>query len=114
VRHDEAFSLLSSARASALSDIATLGGELAGIAAATADSNIDDEHDPEGTTVAFERAQLATVLEQAQLRLVQIDEADARLRAGRYGSCERCSAPVGDERLSAIPTARLCMACASR
>jgi DnaK suppressor protein len=33
-----------------------------GIVESSVDANIDDEHDPEGPTVAFERAQLAALL----------------------------------------------------
>ena len=32
--------------------------------AASRDSNADDEHDPEGATIAFERAQLRAILSQ--------------------------------------------------
>ena len=31
--------------------------------------------------------------------------------AGSYGLCERCGQPIGDERLEALPAARLCLAC---
>jgi DnaK suppressor protein len=31
--------------------------------------------------------------------------------AGTYGLCERCGQPIGDERLEALPAARLCMTC---
>jgi RNA polymerase-binding transcription factor DksA len=42
------------------------------------------------------------------------DAARARLAAGRYGTCERCGQPIGDERLAARPAARQCVRCASR
>jgi len=35
----------------------------------------------------------------------------ARIDAGTYGTCVRCGQPVGDERLAAMPAARLCIAC---
>ena len=35
----------------------------------------------------------------------------ARIEAGTYGTCVRCGQPVGDERLAAMPAARLCIAC---
>jgi len=34
-----------------------------------------------------------------------------RIDAGTYGTCVRCGQPVGDERLAAMPAARLCIAC---
>ncbi len=36
----------------------------------------------------------------------------AEVRAhGRYGLCEDCSRPIGDERLEALPTATRCVRC---
>ncbi len=43
--------------------------------AASRDTNADDEHDPEGTTIAFERAQLAALRRQAVDHLAEIDAA---------------------------------------
>ena len=54
--------------------------------AASRDSNADDEHDPEGATIAFERAQLVAVLRQANADLVEIDAAIRRFDDGSYGS----------------------------
>jgi RNA polymerase-binding transcription factor DksA len=81
--------------------------------AASRDSNADDEHDPEGATIAFERAQLASVLRLATDDLAEVDAALGRVSAGRYGRCERCGRPIAPARLDARPTARLCMTCAS-
>ena len=73
----------------------------------------DDEHDPEGATIAFERAQLASLADQARNHLAELDEALDRLRQGRYGQCVQCGKPIGAERLAARPAARTCIACAS-
>jgi RNA polymerase-binding transcription factor DksA len=81
--------------------------------AASRDSNADDEHDPEGATIAFERAQLASVLRLATDDLVEVDAALGRVSAGRYGRCERCGQLIASARLDARPTARLCITCAS-
>ncbi len=72
----------------------------------------DDEHDPEGHTIAFERQQVAALLRDARSHLAEVDAAGARLRAGTYGTCEQCGGPVGDARLVARPSARTCVACA--
>jgi RNA polymerase-binding transcription factor DksA len=72
----------------------------------------DDEHDPEGHTIAFERQQVAALLRDARSHLDDVDAAIARLAAGTYGRCERCGGPVGDARLVARPAARMCVACA--
>ncbi len=86
--------------------------EYAGIVAASADANADDEHDPEGATIAFERAQLGAVLEQARRRLSDLDLGLARMAAGTYATCENCGGPISPERLDARPAARTCIACA--
>ncbi len=81
--------------------------------AASRDSNADDEHDPEGATIAFERAQLVAVLRQANADLMEIDTALRRLEDGSYGVCERCGLPIAPARLEARPAARRCIACAA-
>ena len=81
--------------------------------AASQASNADDEHDPEGATIAFERQQVVALLEQAQRRLADVDAALARREAGDYGICEVCGEPIAAERLAARPAARTCIRCAT-
>ena len=84
------------------------------IVAASRDSNADDEHDPEGATIAFERQQVVALLEQLQRSRADIERA-LQLQAGDgYGRCEGCGQEIGAERLAARPTARTCISCASR
>lgn len=101
-------------RASTLEQIDTLSGMVNEIVAAVTDVANDDEHDPEGQTIAFERAQAVALLDQARARLGEIDAAQTRLRNGTYGMCERCGQPIAAERLDARPVARTCIACAAR
>ena len=82
--------------------------------AASRDTNADDEHDPEGTTIAFERAQLAALRRQAVDHLSEITAAIRRLDDGTYGACERCAHAIAPARLEARPTARTCVTCAAR
>jgi DnaK suppressor protein len=91
--------------------LAALSGDHAGIVEASRDSNADDEHDPEGSTIAFERSQVASLARQAQEHLAEVDAALARLEAGTYGTCERCGRPIGVDRLEARPTARTHVSC---
>jgi RNA polymerase-binding transcription factor DksA len=77
-------------------------------------ANADDEHDPEGATLAFERQHVASLMGQARDQLGQIDEALGRLDAGTYGLCCRCGGPIAPERLAARPAAPACMDCADR
>ncbi len=88
-----------------------LTGDFDGVVAAARNSNADDEHDPEGATIAFERSQLASLVQQAQDHLAEIDAAVARLDAGVYGVCEACGRPIATGRLEARPVARTCIEC---
>jgi len=83
------------------------------IVEASADSNADDEHDPEGATIAFERSQLKALIEQAEQHLAEIVAARAKVADGRYGRCERCGKPIAAARLEARPLARTCLGCAT-
>lgn len=83
------------------------------IVAATTGSNADDEHDPEGATVAFERAQVVSLLQEARAYLDDLDRAVARLVAGTYTACERCGTEIASERLAARPAVRTCIGCAA-
>ncbi len=82
------------------------------IVASSDTANLDDEHDPEGATVGFERAQLSSMVERARTQLTEINEALERLRRGSYGVCERCGYQIPGERLGAQPAARTCVECA--
>jgi RNA polymerase-binding protein DksA len=105
--------VLTEAAAAAQARFATLDAELQDVAEAAAGSNLDDEHDPEGSTIAFEREQLAALRDQARAQLDEVREALHRLDVGRYGICERCGTAIAAERLVARPTARFCVNCAS-
>jgi len=74
----------------------------------------DDEHDPEGATIAFERAQAQALLDAAAEQLRDVDAAIERLANGSYGSCLDCHRPIAAERLAARPTAGYCITCAAR
>ncbi|HMC68227.1 MAG TPA: conjugal transfer protein TraR, partial [Mycobacteriales bacterium] len=51
---------------------------------AASDVATDDEHDPEGPTIAFERARVGALLEQAHVHLNDIDDALRRIDEGSY------------------------------
>jgi RNA polymerase-binding transcription factor DksA len=76
-------------------------------------ANTDDEHDPDGATNAFERAQAAALLEQTRSRVRDLDAALARLDGGTYGVCTVCHQSIGTERLDALPATTTCIGCAS-
>lgn len=103
---------LAELEADAIRSIADLGGNIDSIVSARQDSNSDDEHDPEGTTLAYERSQSDALLRQAEQRLVDILAARARLDAGTFGTCVHCGSKIAQARLSARPYASTCIACA--
>jgi RNA polymerase-binding transcription factor DksA len=104
---------LQAERHQALSLLADLTRGHRDIVAAAVDSNLDDEHDPEGATIAFERAQVEALIVQARHRLAEVDAALARLDSGSYGRCLACGEAIAPARLEARPTARTCITCAS-
>jgi RNA polymerase-binding transcription factor DksA len=95
-----------------LARLASLTGDHDAMVAASLDTNADDEHDPEGATIAFERSQIGSLVRQVRHHLAEVEAALARVEADTYGVCERCGAPIGGQRLEALPAARLCIDCA--
>jgi RNA polymerase-binding transcription factor DksA len=85
-----------------------------GVVAASRDTNADDEHDPEGATIAFERAQVSGLVRQAKAHLDEIDAALHRWDDGTYGVCEHCGQPIDPARLEVRPAARRCIRCPAR
>jgi DnaK suppressor protein len=106
--------LLQAERQEVLERLTALERDFNGIVEAAGQANADDEHDPEGATIAFERQHIAALLSQARDQLNQVEAAIERLDAGRYGQCERCGQPIGAARLAARPTATTCIDCAGR
>jgi len=111
---ESAYELLAAERADTLARLSGLEREFAGIVESSGSAGTDDEHDPEGTTIAFERQHAAALISQARQHLAQIDAAMLRLAEDRYGRCENCGRPIGAERLAARPTTTTCINCASR
>lgn len=74
--------------------------------------NTDDEHDPEGATIAFERSQVSALLRQAKDDRVAVAAALARLDDPSYGACDVCQGFIGVDRLMALPGATKCIDCA--
>lgn len=106
--------VLRAERARVLERITALTCDWDGIVEAAAQVGVDDEHDPEGATIAFERSQVEALLSRARAHLADLDRAAERLREGTHGTCERCGGPIAAERLAARPAARTCIGCAAR
>ena len=111
---DGARELLEAERQLALRRLAALTGDFNEVVAASRNDNADDEHDPEGATIAFERAQVAALVLQVRGHLAEVQAAIQRLEGGgTYGICERCGQPIAKARLEARPAAHTCIGCAS-
>ncbi|MFE7772936.1 TraR/DksA family transcriptional regulator [Streptomyces sp. NPDC057445] len=104
---------LAAERAGTGAQIAALSREFDGIVEANALVAVDDEHDPEGSSTAFERAHVASLLAQAREHLADLDRAQERLERGDYGRCEGCGEPIPAERLEVRPAATTCVHCAA-
>lgn len=106
--------VLAAERDTTLARIGAMTSDFDDMVAAAEGSNDDDEHDPEGSTLAFERAQVSALLLEARAYLGDLDRALARLDSGDYWDCARCGAPIAPERLLARPATETCIDCAAR
>jgi RNA polymerase-binding protein DksA len=113
-RLDDARGRLSAERVAAAARIAALERDIATIVESAKGGATDDEHDAEGATIAFERAQAMALLEETRTQVEALDTALARVDTGSYGVCESCGQDIAPERLAARPSATLCITCASR
>lgn len=103
---------LAADRADTLARAAALSRDFDGIVAANALVAVDDEHDPEGGTTAFERAHVAALMAQTREHLEELDRALERLERGQYGRCDGCGGTIPPERLEIRPAATTCVHCA--
>lgn len=90
----------------------SLSGQFDDIVAAAELSNADDEHDPEGSTIAFERSQVSALLKQVTHDVAALEPTLANVDDEAFGTCDRCGRPIGIERLIALPATRTCVQCA--
>jgi DnaK suppressor protein len=54
---------------------------------------------------------LSRLDEQERAQAEEVQAALDRIARDEYGRCEACGEPIGERRLDALPTARLCAAC---
>ncbi len=111
---DELRALLIAERAHVEAQLASLRQRFDDIVAAAELTSTDDEHDPEGATIAYERAQVTALARQAEQDLAAIDAALGHVADGTVGICAECGGPIAWERLVALPGARTCIECARR
>ena len=104
-------SVLNAEKQTTVARIEALKAEINDIVAGSVDGNTDDEHDPEGSTIAFERARVCALLNQAYAYLAELDGALGRIMDDTFGVCQWCGAAIPPERLAARPAARTCVLC---
>ncbi|MBT2468994.1 TraR/DksA C4-type zinc finger protein [Streptomyces sp. ISL-66] len=103
---------LAADRDDTLDRLGALGRDYDGIVAANALVAVDDEHDPEGASTAYERAHVAALMARTHEHVDELDRALERLERGDYGLCEGCGATIPPERLEIRPAATTCVHCA--
>ncbi|HWI29946.1 MAG TPA: TraR/DksA C4-type zinc finger protein [Microbacterium sp.] len=94
--------------------LAAVEAQLTSIRDARGAATADDEHDPEGATLATEWSRAEGQRADALRELGELDAARARLAAGTYGACRGCGRRIPAERLRLLPAASLCVPCADR
>jgi RNA polymerase-binding transcription factor DksA len=99
-------------RSRALALIDERRAQLDGLADVAVAEGRDDEHDPDGATVAFEHSLAVGLLAEAERSLAEVELAFQRLEDGAYGRCARCGRDIPTERLAVRPTALTCVGCA--
>ena len=92
-------------------ELAQLEQDHASLIQASESSNADDEHDPEGATIAFEREQLVSIMTQLRRTIDGLRHCLTDLDEGRYGICVRCGEPIDPARLAVRPQATSCVTC---
>lgn len=76
------------------------------------DTGVGDEID---AAIATEQAELHSQMASFESReLAQIEHALTKIRTGHYGRCEACEKAIAPVRLTALPYATECIACARR
>jgi len=68
-----------------------------------------DQHPADLGTETFEREKDLSILEQVEAELADVEHALRRLDEGTYGTCEIDGKPIPEDRLEAMPAARLCL-----
>ena len=73
-----------------------------------------DEGFADSGQVTAERGEVDALSGSLRETLLDVDAALGKLEAGTYGQCEGCGEDIAEDRLEAMPAARLCMSCASK
>jgi RNA polymerase-binding transcription factor DksA len=81
----------------------------ASLADATGEVGFDEEFADAGS-FTFERERDLSLVGNARDLIDKVEQALARIDAGRFGRCEACGGAIEAERLDALPYTTLCLA----
>ena len=70
-----------------------------------------DEGFADSAQATAERSELLAIVDGLANMYSEVSNALERIERGAYGKCERCGNEIPQERLEALPTASLCVAC---
>ncbi len=73
-----------------------------------------DENFADSGQVTAERGEVEALIGSLLEALEDVDRAIGKIDNDRYGVCESCGATIPATRLEAMPTARMCITCASK
>ena len=93
--------------------VASLEAIVATIVEGSELTSTDDEHDPEGATIAYERAQAIALLRQARADWDALVITRQQLNERRQVVCSVCRREIDLERVAALPTTTRCVRCAA-
>lgn len=93
--------------------VASLEAIVAAIVEGSELISTDDEHDPEGATIAYERAQASALLRQARADCAALMVTRRRLEQDQRVVCLVCGRDIDLERVAALPTTSRCVRCAA-
>jgi DnaK suppressor protein len=93
--------------------VESLEGVVASIVEASELTSTDDEHDPEGATIAYERAQAIALLRQARADLDALVVTRTQLESDQVVVCSVCGRSIDLERVAMLPTTSRCIRCAA-
>jgi RNA polymerase-binding transcription factor DksA len=93
--------------------VESLESLVASIVEASELTSTDDEHDSEGATIAYERAQAIALLRQAREDLDALAVTRKQLESTQVVTCSVCGRTIDLERIAALPTTSRCIRCAA-
>jgi DnaK suppressor protein len=91
-----------------------LQAQVAELRTGEADSLTFDDGFADSSQVTAERGEIEALMNRLTESLREIEDALAKIETETYGTCESCGGAIGDSRLEAMPSARLCISCASK